>query len=84
MGIARDRARMVTSEDAIDVELKMKKDSDRGTIDWTTTFPDRSKAHADSHLIAVSERCIYSFLLKQRPGSAWSRLSRPFKTEFMV
>ena len=65
--IAGEQAQMVTPEGTIDVELKTKRDFDQGTIDWTITFPDGSKAHAYSRLVAVGEQCIYSFLLTQPP-----------------
>ena len=65
--VSGNRARMVTPQGAVDVELQVAADAKRGTVDWTMIFPDGSAARAFSRVIALGDLTIYSFVLTPPP-----------------
>jgi hypothetical protein len=65
--VSGNRARMATPQGAVDIELQVAADAERGTVDWTMIFPDGSVARAFSRVIALGDRTVYSFVLPPPP-----------------
>jgi len=67
--VAGGRAVLATPRGAVDVRLDVSACRERGTIDWSMTFPDGSVGRAYSRLVdAGGDRPIYSFLLLAPPA----------------
>jgi hypothetical protein len=59
--VREGRARMVTPEGAVDVDLKVDVSPEWGSIDWTMTFPDGTRARAKHSVV-------YAFVLTVPPA----------------
>lgn len=62
------RAVMRTPRGATEIELAVRSAAEPGTVDWTMTFADGSRATAFSRLVELGpERCVFSFVLTPPP-----------------
>jgi hypothetical protein len=62
------RARLETSEGALDVHLRTSADAGAGTVDWRLEFPDGSVGLAQSRVTETTRgTCIYIFVLHAPP-----------------
>jgi hypothetical protein len=67
--VREGRARMVTPEGAVDVDLKVDVSPECGAIDWTMTFPDGTRERAFSRVVPLSEHSVvYAFVLTVPPA----------------
>ena len=67
------RARLSTSDGAVDVGLEVSANAETGVVDWRLVFPDRSVGVAQSRITETMRgTCIYSFVL-HAPPVAWNK-----------
>jgi hypothetical protein len=67
--VQEGRARMVTPEGTVDVDLKVDVSPACGSIDWTMTFPDGTPARAFSRVVPLSRHSVvYAFVLTVPPA----------------
>jgi hypothetical protein len=65
--VADGRAQLVTPRGKVDIRLDVSSSREKGTVDWTMTFPDGSVGRAFSRLVDRGGRRLYSFVLLAPP-----------------
>ncbi len=66
--VSDSRAILETPSGSIEIGLEVAASRERGTVDWTLSFPDGSAARAFSRLVPAGEgRLVYSFVLLPPP-----------------